>query len=328
MTWRSYFLPAILAVALLCLVPLVSAEDIRGVLQEIEQNNAEIEELNGKINWTLIYKNDLVGQIRDLDLLIYLGQMELDRLQGNLVRLEEEIDSASERLTNTERDLNEIDALVKERLRVLYKNSNLSYLEVLFQSTSYSDFLQRFEMVRRIIESDVALLNNLQFMRQELNSLKRQLEDDQAEQQRLQQRELYTTLNLEDQQEDKNKLVDGLDSQLSSYLAAKQELEAKSTELEETLRIMQEANRNRALGSGIYRWPLDEGYWSVSSEFGWRPDPFGGNYSNNHQGMDIEAPHGADILAVDAGIVLVSEYGYNGGYGNMVILDHGQGIAT
>ena len=75
---------------------------------------------------------------------------------------------------------------------------------------------------------------------------------------------------------------------------------------------------------GIFAWPL-EGNWSITSRFGPRPSP-GGIGSTNHQGIDIGAPTGTPILASADGTVIQS--GWNGGYGNFILIDHGGGYRT
>lgn len=55
---------------------------------------------------------------------------------------------------------------------------------------------------------------------------------------------------------------------------------------------------------------------------------FGGRWGKNHKGVDIGAPKGTTIVAAAAGTVTVSQYGYSGGYGNYIILSHGNGIQT
>lgn len=55
---------------------------------------------------------------------------------------------------------------------------------------------------------------------------------------------------------------------------------------------------------------------------------FGARWGSNHKGLDIGAPKGTAIKAAAGGTVTVSSYGYNGGYGNYVIISHGNGIQT
>ena len=77
-------------------------------------------------------------------------------------------------------------------------------------------------------------------------------------------------------------------------------------------------------GDGTYGWPVSGG--EISSFFGLRADPFGGG-SDYHPGIDIANDMGTPIVATADGTVSVA--GWNsGGYGNMVDIDHGNGIMT
>jgi murein DD-endopeptidase MepM/ murein hydrolase activator NlpD len=69
--------------------------------------------------------------------------------------------------------------------------------------------------------------------------------------------------------------------------------------------------------------PLKEA--QLSSPFGWRKNPFSGD-DQYHYGIDLAAPEGAAVRAPVEGRVLMS--GFKGGYGNLVVLDHGQGLST
>lgn len=87
------------------------------------------------------------------------------------------------------------------------------------------------------------------------------------------------------------------------------------------------------LAGGLFRLPqalAGEYHFSpvsgrLSSQFGWRADPMHGG-SRFHSGIDIAAPHGAPILAPQAGVVMYS--GPYKGYGNVVVLHHGQNLYT
>lgn len=55
---------------------------------------------------------------------------------------------------------------------------------------------------------------------------------------------------------------------------------------------------------------------------------FGSRWGRSHKGIDIGAPKGTPIKAVASGTVTVAQYGYSGGYGNYVMISHGNGVQT
>jgi len=73
-------------------------------------------------------------------------------------------------------------------------------------------------------------------------------------------------------------------------------------------------------GSGEYGWPLAEGTGTISSRFGWRSMGW-------HSGVDIADPVGTVLYAAEAGTVIYADY-ISGGYGNLVTIDHGDGVET
>lgn len=75
----------------------------------------------------------------------------------------------------------------------------------------------------------------------------------------------------------------------------------------------------RSLGTGRFLWPVPH-FYKVSSSFG----PRG---RKHHDGIDVPAPKGTPIVAVDAGVVIYSDNGIRG-YGNMIVLAHGDDIFT
>ena len=91
----------------------------------------------------------------------------------------------------------------------------------------------------------------------------------------------------------------------------------------EILAIALEGIDTKYIG-GELAWPIP-GYTRVTSKYGMRTHPITGVYKL-HTGVDVSAPTGANFVAANDGIVVKA--GYNGAYGNMVIIDHGGGVST
>jgi murein DD-endopeptidase MepM/ murein hydrolase activator NlpD len=103
-----------------------------------------------------------------------------------------------------------------------------------------------------------------------------------------------------------------------SALAA---LEHKMSLLEQDLRAYELVLRKRGFTPSI--WPVDG---KLESGFGVRRNPFGGSSSEFHTGQDIEVPWGTSVLAGAKG--KVAFVGWQHGYGQLVVLDHGGGLTT
>ena len=71
-------------------------------------------------------------------------------------------------------------------------------------------------------------------------------------------------------------------------------------------------------------WPAPDSH-QINSPFGWRIHPITGT-SKFHSGVDINASYGSSVLAADSGTVILA--GWNGGYGNCIVISHGNGITT
>jgi murein DD-endopeptidase MepM/ murein hydrolase activator NlpD len=98
-------------------------------------------------------------------------------------------------------------------------------------------------------------------------------------------------------------------------------LTAKMSRLEEDLREYEAVLRERGYTPTI--WPVDG---KLEGGFGGRRNPFGGPGYEFHSGQDIEAPPGAPVVAGASG--RVTFVGWQNGYGQLVVVDHGGGLTT
>ena len=100
-----------------------------------------------------------------------------------------------------------------------------------------------------------------------------------------------------------------------------QKMLAYSNQLERIQLIL----KSRVLGEKVElsKWPVTTGY--ISSNYGWRKDPFTG-VLRKHRGIDIAGKRGTPVMSVAAGTV--SFVGRKGGYGRVVEVDHGKGVLS
>jgi murein DD-endopeptidase MepM/ murein hydrolase activator NlpD len=239
-------------------------------------------------------------------------------------------------------------ARFRSRVRDMEENGFITYLEIIFDSTSFADLLARIDFVADIMRADENAYNALQEARAETEAAKAELEDTRAELYVEEENLEVKIAELEEQLNEANQLIYDMENDLESHRALHalvreeedrvlREINAAVAELErqrERERQRRAAaaraagNRNTAgggtavVGTGEFVRPTAG---RVTSPFGMRRHPVHGDM-RMHNGIDIGAPHGQAIVAADSGTVVTSQF--NASYGNFIVISHGNGVST
>lgn len=234
----------------------------------------------------------------------------------------------------------------RERVRSMEENGNLDVLAVFLMTDDLSDLLTAIDDVGEIMESDKELeesyreaRENTEAAQEEYEQLKIELEAKQDEL-REEQEELQADIDeatqlITDIENDLENRQAEYDEIMAAEEEANAEIEALVAELEEQRRA-EEAAKNAsnvnnggssggtASGTASFVWPVAS-YVYITSRFGYRTHPITGKYSN-HTGIDIASNQGTSVYAADGGTV--TRASWYGGYGNCIIIDHGNGYMT
>lgn len=315
--------------------------------QDLNKTNKQRQELQSNIQKNKKQSNNVVQEIEQISVQMDKTNGELSEVQKELNNLNQSISLNKEKLIKAEENLSNRNDTFEERLRVMYKRGTVGYIEVLLESTDISDFLTRAEMIKKLIDHDVDLLGTMKAERDEIEDTKKELEVQQINVAAVK-RKVETKKNelivatrakegllgqLEDDRSKMESEYDALNAEadkLSAIIAQKQrEAAAKKQQSSGGSSTSNGSGGNTVIDSGMVSskgmtWPAP-GYNSISSPFGYRIHPIFGT-KKLHTGVDIPAPSGASIVAATDGVVQHS--GGLGGYGNAVIIDHGDGIAT
>jgi len=318
----------------LLLISLCAVASVGWTITE-EELEAKIDQTKKKLTQTKIKEHSVLGNLNR-------SQQELDKISANLQRLnsrigntEKNIEFIKYKINDTEQELKRLEAeinkqqeVLSKRILAIYKYGYQSYLEILFTAKDFGEFLTRFDMVRRFVMTDIQAINTLR-EQQKLVSQKKE-EIIQQHQDLEKQKQLYSRLQNQNKYEQSRYLAKIQDAQreLSKIQNDRLLLEKALDELEELSRSMESQIRGiqdktkKGLGSGKYIWPVSG---DITSYFGYRMHPIL-KKRKYHSGIDIAAGMGTPIKASDYGVVIFS--GRNGGYGLMIVLDHGLGIST
>ncbi|MEX2459857.1 MAG: peptidoglycan DD-metalloendopeptidase family protein [Paenibacillaceae bacterium] len=221
------------------------------------------------------------------------------------------------------------DGLLKSRLRLMYMNGSVSYMDVLFSVTSFSDFLDRFLALQSIVRQDKEILEQNKTDHAMIAEKKKDKESKLTQLNNLTEQEEAVKDKLYNQEQLKEVVIASIDQKAKEADEVSEEeeqaliaLAAQRAELNKK-RKKEIANSFKYSG-GKVMWPVP-GRTTLSDYFGYRIDPIK-KVRKLHKGIDIPAPKGTTIVAAESGIVLIASQ--VSGYGNTVVIDHGGGLWT
>jgi len=318
---------------------------LRGERREYERRRREIE---STINAIEFERTAELARKEVLDDRIALTGLEIDNIRITIYQFNRLIREMEYEVIVAQNREDEQLARFRSRVRDMEENGFITYLEIIFDSTSFADLLARIDFVADIMRADENAYNALQEARAETEAAKAELEDTRAELYVEEENLEVKIAELEVQLNEANQLIYDMENDLESHRALHalvreeedrvlREINAAVAELErqrERERQRRAAaaraagNRNTAgggtavVGTGEFVRPTAG---RVTSPFGMRRHPVHGDM-RMHNGIDIGAPHGQAIVAADSGTVVTSQF--NASYGNFIVISHGNGVST
>ena len=213
-----------------------------------------------------------------------------------------------------------------KRMRSLYMGENEGFLQLLIQSESLIDWIDRTYYQQRVLKQDKRLLQELKMKTQALNAQKRRLEAQRQLLQstigQIQSLQGQLSVQLGEEAKLKNKYLNDAKyyGQLEDQLYSQsQQISGMIARLQVAASALPEVIKK---STGRFMWPVSG---RITSTFGYRRHPIFGTVKR-HTGIDISRPNGTPIAAADGGKVVFS--GWYGGYGKAVIIVHKSGLST
>ena len=329
----------ITAVALVMAI-LMIAGFLASALNIFAVTKAQVDALKTKVAEAGKRKNELKNQLSGLTNDLSALQKQISLLDSQIEAQQDEIDAQEEllgeltqmiadktiELEESERQQAEQYDQLRSRLRYMVEHGTTSSLSILLSSDSFSDFLNRYEIIRQISLRDENLFEQLKAIRDKVLTEKQELEDTKkdAEDTKLQME--ANKAELEAQMEAKRKQMDSI------QLAQKNVKDAYAAMIETEDELMAQYKKAAAeyaaqstYVGGTFMWPLPAGNNVVTCKYGMRTHPITGK-RKLHTGVDLRASTGTKVYAANKGTVTTS--GYSSAWGNYIIISHGGGITT
>jgi len=302
-------------------------------LKKIEQ---QIKSVKEEINNLQKKESGYLETLHKIEKLLQDTEKELQAIEKDLKLAQKEIKQGEDELIREKHILKEKTKLLESRLRQIYKRRLTGYLEILFNSESFSDFLTRFRYIKNILSLDAEMINDIRQQMKRIENKKINLENRE---------EILSLLKKEVEKEKENiefsikarkSIINKIDSQKEVYLKSLKELEQSSLEIKniiERIYKQQEEDSEKASQKevptitlkpkkGILALPVQG---KLISEYGRQKNTDFNTYTFN-SGIDISAPLGQVVHAAGSGEIIYT--GNIKGYGQIIIIDHSGRITT
>ena len=287
-------------------------------------------------------KSDIAAYVKKLD-------EDIESVAAEILKLGEEITQKEDEISVKEQEIEEIQKKsdkqyedMKLRIKYMYERSDTTFLDMLMNSKSLPELLNRTEYIEKISHYDRTQLDEYEKTQQELNEKKEELENAADELKTSKEIAEDKKAGIEKLQADKKTEMQKYESQIGVAEVQLEEYEREIKKQEDTIKAIEAEIKRREeearkaaeaagktyqtvdLGNIHFIWPCPASS-RITSYFGSREQPVKGA-STNHQGIDIGVASGSAIKAAADGEVTIATYSPSAG--NYVMISHGGSVST
>lgn len=314
-------------------------DEITDLKVENAQIQAQIESVRTQYNANASEIQALVDKKNAVDQEISLLHSQIININEQLRVYGQMIADAQERLDDSNQRLKELNQQYKERIRAMEEEGEITYWQVIFESSSFTDFLDRMNIVDEIAAADTQRLLDLQVASANVEENQRILTEEMLDLQDTREQLSESEEILKEKRTESDDILRDLIAKQSEFQVLLDESEALQNELMNEI-----AQKQKELQAAQYKeelvkmalkgqnppsnatWIEPVSGYTISSPFGNRKSPTAGA-STYHRGVDMACPSGTPIYATRAGTVTVASY-QAGGAGYYVSINHGDGFAS
>lgn len=268
----------------------------------------------------------VLGELEGIDRTREQAEQRLDALSAELRQSTARTQAVATQLSTAQRQLTLRRQRLGVRLREIYKYGRTSYLDVVLGAEDFSEFISRWHLVSTVVRTDADAIAAYTDTIERYRQLHATLLNEQAYVRRIAAQTDARRREMLAQEQAKRAMLRKLQAERAAFERMVRELEQNSRDIEAMIRRTQSgsAGPTIALARGLagFIWPARGVF---TSGFGIRRHPVFG-IQRMHTGVDISVPWGSPVAVAAGGRVIYT--GWFGGYGKIVVIDHGGGIST
>ncbi len=315
---------------LILLQSIIASSCIAVTQSDINDAKNKVNQATKKQNLIKAEKETILNEISDLEDDISEYETEIETLNSKIKKLETEIDEKGKEITKLQEEFEEMQQLLTDRLVAIYKEGQVSFLDVLLSAESVWDYITMPTRIKQLTEADNNEMNKVEEQRKSVEKAQRELEEQNAE--------LTNTKKSVQSKQSQLKVIKAQKETKASTLTAEQKkLQTEINNYNKEIKKMEaeiaaamQGSNGQYVGSfsGTLSWPLSRNsrnYNVITSYFGNRVPPVAGA-TGNHNGIDIGVYSGTPVYS--AGDGYVAGVGSNGARGIWVMIKHADNLYT
>ena len=306
----------------------ISNLDSQGIIDRYNANKGKIDESNTRLEIVESELSTSLKKVQELTNEVDAYSSQYEEISTKIAEVEAEIAETNTTLEEAEKEYKKKEKLLRKRLVAMYISGDTNYLDLLFSSGNLVEFLSNYYLVEQIVNWDEKILNDVMEKKTFIENKKQEQEERQIElkKEKLKADQMQTLL--ENSRTIEQEYINNLTDEEKALQEKIQTYKTEQAQLEEMIRNAINWSGNLAIyyTGGPMIWPVGKEGTYITSGYGVREHPIQG-IVKQHSGIDIgNAGYGAPVIAAKDGVVTYA--GWMGGYGNCVIINHGNGIAT
>ena len=308
------------------------AKTLTELQNERDQLSKQTKEAQQKLKEAQQKQADVEAEITAMDDVINAAQKELDSAQADLDDVTARLEASQKALEEANIKREQQFVTFSGRMRFFYENSRLSYLDILLQSEGFSDMLRRLQYIDDIMSYDQNLLTELTATQNEIKTRTEEIKVEKEQSEYLLGVAQEKMDSLDAIVAEKRRLVESYAQDEAKYNQLISSNEKASQEAQAMInKLLAESSSSKSTyvyTGGQLNWPVPSraaSSSSLSSGYVSRNRPIGSG-SEFHTGYDIPASYGSAVVAAEAGTVIYAVW--ISGYGNTIMINHGNGLVT